>query len=317
MFFDVSKAFDTVPHLPLLQTLERFDVDKYILRWIKDYLLHRSQLVCIDGCMSPSLPAISGVPQGSVLGPLLFISYINDVTSVISEGSEINMFADDIALYRIIKSAADYNQLQLDIDSVSSCIEGKHLKFNARKCKYMLISRKRIHTLAPPSLTVDGILLTQVMEYKYLGVTIASDLSWSPYIMKLCNKARKIIGVFYRRFYRNSSSSTLLKLYLSHIRPHLEYCSAVWNPHLKGDITELEKVQKYALKVCMKSWDTSYEDLLATSNVPSLEFRRKHNSVCHLFKVINGLTDYPSPPINLQEFHYNVRSAGSNVLTIP
>ena len=135
--------------------------------------------------------------------------------------------------------------------------------------------------------------------------------------MKLCNKARKIIGVFYRRFYRNSSSSTLLKLYLSHIRPHLEYCSAVWNPHLKGDITELEKVQKYALKVCMKSWDTSYEDLLATSNVPSLEFRRKYNSVCHLFKIFKGLTDYPSPPITLQNFHYNVRSAGSNVLTIP
>ena len=122
---------------------------------------------------------------------------------------------------------------------------------------------------------------------------------------------------FYRRFYRNSSSSTLLKLYLSHIRPHLEYCSAVWDPHHKRDITELEKVQKYALKVCMKSWDTSYEDLLTTSNIPSLELRRKQNSVCHLFKIINGLTDYPSPPTSLQEFYYNSRSAGSNVLTVP
>ena len=227
------------------------------------------------------------------------------------------MFADDIALYRTIKSAADYNQLQLDIDSVSSFIAGKYLKLNARKCKYMLISRKRIHTLAPPSLKVDGIPLTQAMEYKYLGVTIASDISWSAHITNVCNKTRKIIEIFYRRFYRHSSSSTLLKLYLSHIRPHLEYCSAVWNPHHEGDIIKLEKVQKYALRVCMKSWDTSYEDLLETSNIPSLESRRNKSSVCHLFKIINGLTDYPSPPINLQKFHYNVRSAGSNVLSVP
>ena len=180
VFFDVSKAFDTVPHLPLLQTLERLGVDKYILRWIKDYLLHRSQLVCVDGCVSPSLPAISGVPQGSVLGPLLFITYINDVTSVISAGSEINMFADDIALYRIIKTAADYDQLQVDIDSVSLCIEGKHLKFNARKCNYMLISRKRIHTLAPPSLTVDGIPLTldHILNIVWLcGIHILKETS--------------------------------------------------------------------------------------------------------------------------------------------
>ena len=130
----------------------------------------------------------------------------------------------------------------------------------------MLISRKRIHTLAPPSLKVDGIPLTQAMEYKYLGVTIASDISWSAHITNVCNKTRKIIEIFYRRFYRHSSSSTLLKLYLSHIRPHLEYCSAVWNPHHEGDIIKLEKVQKYALRVCMKYWNTSYEDLLETSN---------------------------------------------------
>ena len=122
----------------------------------------------------------------------------------------------------------------------------------------------------------------------------------------------------YRQFYTNLSSSILLKLYLSHIRPHLEYCSVVWNPHHKGDIAELEKVQTYALKVCMKPWDSSYEDLFATSNIPSLESRRRESSVCHLFKIINRLTDYPSPTINLQKSYSNIRSAGSNnKLTIP
>ena len=181
----------------------------------------------------------------------------------------------------------------------------------------MLISRKRAHSLPPPCLAINGTPLVSVSEYKYLGVTITSDLSWSPHIANLCNKTRKIIGVFYRRFYRNSNSSTLLKLYLSHIRPHLEYCSAVWNLHLKGDIAELEKVQKFALRVCMKSWDTSYDELLAASKLPSLESRRNHTSICHLFKIINELTYYPEAPISQQQFQYNSRSASSNVLTVP
>ena len=113
VFFDVRKAFDTVPHLPLLQTLDKLGLDKYLFRWIRNYLLQRIQYVAIDGCESQSLPAISGVPQGSVLGPLLFICYINEVTSVVSSESEVNLFADDIVLYRIIISPSDYVHLQL------------------------------------------------------------------------------------------------------------------------------------------------------------------------------------------------------------
>ena len=97
---------------------------------------------------------VSDVPQGLILGPLLFITYINNVTSVVSTESELNLFADDIALYRIIKSAADYVQLQTDIDSISSFISGKHLKFNAKKSRQMFVSRKTVHSL-PPTLTVD------------------------------------------------------------------------------------------------------------------------------------------------------------------
>ena len=132
VFFDVRKAFDTVPHLLLLQTLDKLGLSKYLLRWVRNYLLQRIQYVAIDGCESQSLPAISGVPQGSVLGPLLFISYINDVTSVISSGSEINMFADDIVLYRIIKSPSDFVQLRIqqDIDSLSKCVTDKWLQCN-------------------------------------------------------------------------------------------------------------------------------------------------------------------------------------------
>ena len=217
IFFDIHKAFDTVPHLLLLHTFEELGLDKYLLRWLKNYLFNRTQYVAVEGDESHILPVLSGVPQGSVLGPLLFICYINEVVSAISCSSQINLFADDMVLYRIIKSSADYLQLQQDIDSVTSCIRSKHLKFNTSKCRQMFISRKRVHSIAPPSFTIDGSPLIEVMEYKYLGVTLTSDMTWSSHISNVCIKSRKLVGLLYRRFYRNSSSHTLLKLYKSFI----------------------------------------------------------------------------------------------------
>ena len=126
------------------------------------------------------LPVISGVPQGSVLGPLLFICYINDVASIISEGSDMNLFADDIALYRVIKSPADYNLLQDDANVISA----KYLHFNKTKCRTMLITRKCTKACQPPPLLLDGTILAQVTSCKYLGIAITSDLSWSPHIAK-------------------------------------------------------------------------------------------------------------------------------------
>ena len=99
-------------------------------------------------------------------------------------------------------------------------------------------------------LTVDGTPLTIVTEYKCLGVTIASDLSWSSHIANVCTKSRRLTGMIYRRFYTNCSSHTLLKLYVSYVRPHLEYCSPVWNPHSKRHIEELERVHA---EVCIES----------------------------------------------------------------
>ena len=286
-FFYISKAFDTVPHLPLLGTLIEIGIDSYLIRSIHSYLVGRSQFVCVDGCISNKLSVLSGVPQGSVLGPLLFISYINDIATAISSDSEINMFADDITLYRVIKTRNDYVHFQNDINSISSCLEQKHLKFSAAKCKIMFISRKRVTSLSPPSLELNGTLLDSASSYKYLGVTLTSDLSWSLHIANCCNTTRRLIGLLYRQFYQHTSLPCLLRLYKSFIRPHLEYASVVWNPYYRGEIAALESVQKFALRVCLKSWDTNCE--LLAANIPSLQHRCIQQSLCHLFKIINGL----------------------------
>lgn len=124
IFFDVRKVFDRVPHLPLLQ-LQEININPYLIRWLKDYLSNRFQFVAVDGEESSILPVVSGVPRGSVLGPLLVIMYINSVTAIISPDSEINMFADDITLYRIIKSLTDYSTLQEDVNSIFSFMDNK------------------------------------------------------------------------------------------------------------------------------------------------------------------------------------------------
>ena len=142
----------------------------------------------IDGINSHTLPVVSGVPQGSVLGPLLFILYINDVVHTISEGSDLNMFADDIALYRTIRTTSDYMLLQRDVHSVSGCIKSKRLQFNPKKCKLMLISRKKTNSLPPPPIVLDETELQRVHSYRYLGVTLTSNLSWTPHITECCNK---------------------------------------------------------------------------------------------------------------------------------
>ena len=243
--------------------MEELNLDPYLIRWLKEYLTDRQQVVIVDGELSGRLPVIFGVPQGSVLGPLLFIVYINNIVMLPSGGSETNLFADDIALYHIITSPSDYVALQEDICTISSFLDHKHLSLNEDKCRTMLISGKRSNSIPPPTLYLNAKVLQQVSSYKYLGVIITNTLSWKPHIKAICKNTRKLIGMLYRNFYEYSSSDTLLKLYLTNIRPHLEYASPVWDPFHKGEIDRLEGVQKFALRMCSKSWSLNYETTLA------------------------------------------------------
>ena len=169
--------------------------------------------------------------------------YIDDVSSLqLSENSVLNLYADDMLLYKQIKCSEDYQQLQMDIDKINSWVDHNNLSLNPAKCKTMLLSRKR-NLSHPQQLLLNEAPLKQVEAFKYLGVLISSDLSWSRHIDSICAKGKRLIGLLYRRFSTNVSSERLIEMYKYLVRPHLEYAAPVWDPHLLKDIKSVENVQ--------------------------------------------------------------------------
>ena len=272
------------------------------LRWICDYLTGRGQCVLNVVTSRPQLVP-SGVPQGSVLGPFLFTLYINDLADLqLSEGSKLVAYADDLLLYKSVKSNADYNRVQEDVTTIDYWMSHNFLTLNATKCKHMVITRSRSHQC--PQLFLAGQALECVQSYKYLGVIITSNLSWSEHIQSICNKSRKLVGLLYRQFYQNADSDTLRQFYLSCIRPHLEYACTVWDPYLAKEKALLEAVQKFACKVCCKNWNMDYESMLAYLNIPSLQQRRLQLKANMMHQFVCGVSYIPEdilllhPPSN-------------------
>ena len=181
VFFDLRKAFDSVPHKSLIDKLRSIDSDQFILRWICSYLMDRKQYVVLNGERSATCNVTSGVPQGSVLGPLLFLIYINDsVQSTILDGNCMTLYADDMLLYRIINSSQDFRYVQQGIDNVGRWVTENDLSLNPTKCKAMIVTRRKSKATPVPVLQLYGEALERVFEYKYLGVILSSILSWTP-----------------------------------------------------------------------------------------------------------------------------------------
>ena len=309
-FFDYQKAFDSVPHRPLMEKLLSLDLNPYLSRWISDYLTHRSQQVVVDGATSSAMQVLSGVPQGSILGPLLFLIYVDGITDAsLSQGSQLSLFADDVLHYRAISKQEDFDTTQSDINIIAKWSDDNFLKLNPKKCKFMIISRKRQHSITPPQLLLNGHPLDEVSTFKYLGVLLSSDMSWSPHISAICSKARKVIGLLYRRFYSMSNMDTLIQLYVSLVRPHLEYACSVWAPASHKDIDSLEGLQKFAFRMATHNWNLNYQDLLSLVDLPTLESRRLQLKLGHLFKIVHGLCFFPSGIVSFREqIHHSCRS---------
>ena len=282
---DFSKAFDTVPHRRLSSKLHFYGIRGPLLSWIESFLSNRTQTVVLNGYCSSSTRVLSGVPQGTVLGPLLFLLYINDLPQQVS--SQIRLFADDCILYRQIRSARDCSLLQNDLNNLHLWQDKWLLKFNVAKCHTMSITTKK-NPITFNYILNDSIL-SRVSSCPYLGINITHDLSWKSHIHAITGKARRTLGLLQRNLHACNPHVKEIA-FKSIVRPSIEYCSSVWDPFHQTLIDSLEMIQRKGARFVHSDYarTSSVTPMLNTLKWPSLKTRRTRNRLSLLFKAVNG-----------------------------
>jgi ribonuclease P/MRP protein subunit RPP40 len=286
-YLDLMKAFDTVPHRRLIKKLHSYGFSGQILRWVKAFISERTQVVRVNGATSHAAQVLSGVPQGSVLGPVLFVIYVNDMPARVS--SSIRLYADDTKLYRPISSPSDAQALQDDLSSLETWSDEWLLKFHPEKCTMLRIGTKK-SPLSTYTMHHEGgrVALKWEVTEKDLGILIDEKLTFHEEVNSRVKKANSIVGII-RRSFTHLDEKMFTTLFKALVRPHLEYAVAVWNPHLKKDTNSIEAVQRRATKLIPGFRDLTYQQRLHRLNLPSLEFRRLRGDMIETFKIIRGI----------------------------
>ena len=290
ILLDFAKAFDKVSHSKLIFKLDYYGLNPEVLNWIKSFLMNRSQQVVLENTKSNSIPVSSGVPQGSVLGPCLFLFFINDLPDCVS--SKVRLFADDTILYRKIGCENDSKSLQSDLNKLELWEKDWQMDFNLSKCQSLTISRK--NTEIKNIYFLHEKQLEQVSEVKYLGITISHDLKWNAHIDAVCSRAKGVLG-FLGRNLKIASNKTKKLAYFSLVRPHVEYCASVWDPYSKKLINKTEMVQRRSARFVLNRWGykDSVTDMLNILKWPTLAERRKQHRLSMFYKIHHNLV-----PIN-------------------
>ena len=293
ILLDFSKAFDKVNHSKLLWKLHQYGIRGHVLGWIRAFLGSRSQQVVIDGEESESVPVTSGVPQGSVLGPILFLVYINDLPDEVR--SQVRLFADDTALYLTMESEDDSSALQNDLDILSAWESRWDMEFNPSKCQVVHVAGSK-GPVNKTNYVLHGQVLESVTSARYLGVDISSNLSWKTHVDRITGNANRTLG-FIRRNIKTKMSKVRERAYNSLVRPQLEYASAVWDPHNKKYISQIEQIQRRAARWTVGNFDrhASVTRIVQNLGWRSLDQRRADARLCLFFKVIHGLVAVPLP----------------------
>ena len=280
IYLDFSKAFDTVPHRRMLGKLEAYGIRGNSLSWIKGFLYDRTQEVVVNGTKSEPASVISGIPQGTVLGPLLFVVHINDLLYNISSAGL--MFADDTKIFRLISSREDALELQSDIAKLEDWSNTWQLRFNPDKCHVLSLGKfeniKYTHRYVVYNNEIE-----HVFDEKDLGVTIDSELKFDEHIAKKVRVANAIVGQI-RRSFSYLDCDTFRRIYTAFVRPHLEYGQTIWSPYLLRNINAVGNVQVRATKLVDGLGKLEYSERLKRLNIPTLAFRRKRGDMIEVFK---------------------------------
>ena len=289
VYMDFRKAFDSVPHERLATKLEGYGIKDNVLNWIKDFLYDRKQYVSINGFRSSTLPVTSGVPQGSVLGPTLFIYFINDLPLVTELPMEI--FADDTKAFNRAINEDDQMKLQGAIDAMVKWTKMWLIEFNKLKCKVLHAGKANPKYDYHMGAGTDKIVLEETIKEKDLGVFIDPLLTFDDHISETIKKATSMSYLIMRAI-SYKSPDIMVPLFKSLVRPTLEYANVVWFPSKRKDIDAIEKVQKRFTKRIVGMKDLEYEERLERLCLPSLEFRRIRGDMIEAYKITHKIYDY-------------------------
>lgn len=296
IYTDIQKAFDHVDHFLLLTKLDHLGFSSNMLSLIKSYLMCRRQFVEYGGFRSDEYLATSGVPQGSNLGPLLFLIFINDLS--LSLNSHHLLFADDLKIYMEINSINDCICLQNVLNTINQWCSENFLNLNISKCKLLSFHRKQNPLVFHYSLNDN--ILDKTDKFKDLGVIFDSKFTFSEHITQIIASTSKTLGFFVRNWNCFTNINTLKLLYVTFIRSKLEYCAIIWSPLYQNAICSIESVQRKCLKYMFFKYNGHYPErgfdyytLLTMFNIDSLHVRRNSAALKFLYKLLHDEADCP------------------------
>ena len=279
LYLDFSKAFNSVPHRRLLLKLHCCGIRGRLLEWLRAFLTGRRQHVVVSGAKSEWAPVTSGVPQGTVLGPLLFIVFVNDLPDHVS--SAMKMFADDTKLYRGVDRDSDTQALQNDLNALLDWSDRWQLPFNRGKCSSLHLGRRNGSHLYHMADTP----LTQTLVERDLGIKVDHQLKFREQASAAIAKASHVLAVI-RRSFCLIDETTLPLLFRTMVRPHLEYANTVWGPFNREDQRRVERVQRRATRLVPAIRDLPYEDRLRALDLPSLYHRRRRGDMITVYQLL-------------------------------
>ena len=274
VYFDFSKAFDSVSHDLILYKLKYyFGIEGRLLKFIENYLYGREQCVVLNNVKSSLKPVISGVPQGSILGPIFFVIFINDLPACLNEGTQIALYADDTKIWRSICSDHDHVMLQKDIDNLNDWAMRNKMKFHPRKCKVVslchrespLTARSSLGVFTLPFIDFHYTIGEDSLEYadteKDLGILINSSFDFTDHIDALISKANQQFGLLRRTCHFVQDIRRRRSLYLTLVRSQFEHCSPIWRPFSKKNLEKFDGFQKKCIKWILSEEEHSYHSL--------------------------------------------------------
>ena len=296
ILLDLSKAFDKVPHGRLMYKVNYYGIRGNTHTWIQSLLSNRSQKVQLEGSSSHTSPVLSGVPQGSVVGPLLFLLLINDLPEYVSSKTSVRLFADDCVMYRKVATEEDTKALQKDLDALQNWESDWLMQFHPQKCQVMHISTtsRKKEAIQNSKYHIHGIPLVEAEKAKYLGLNLHKNLKWNHHLDAITKKANSTSS-FLQRNIRSCPLSTRVLCYKAFVLPVLEYAAVIWDPYTQKNIRKVEMVQRRFARFAMKDFrrTSSVTDMLTQLQWTSLEERRAQQKVCMVYSIVHNLIDIP------------------------